>query len=168
MALVSSTTPANPSLFHHTMFAPFWAAEIENNSERIQGIKNIQMRYENQLSAIRSATSARRIMINDTWEFNKSGDPEAPQRFMIWYPLQPAHQTLSDLADKVPSMKEQVAIASIITDFRGLYKCHNLWLAARKSPNQLYLDYLTRKTIEQGQAKERSGWHMSGAVKDCI
>ncbi|KAF4505248.1 hypothetical protein G6O67_007217 [Ophiocordyceps sinensis] len=136
-------------IYHHTMFARFWASEVERNAPRTRRLRN-----ESQLINIKRAVSARRIMMNDFDEFANGWPPGAPMPFMIWWPRRPCDSTLWYLAEKVPQMREQIAIASIICDYPGLYKKVDappsslLWLAARLTPNTDYLKDIEAKAAE--------------------
>ena len=141
-------------IYHHTMFARFWALEIERNSPRIQRLSATKIAV---VYSIKTAVSARRIMINDTQEFDRGWDTSThPEPFLIWWPLRPSFETLHALLDKAPSMKTQVAIAAIMIDDHMFYKFIDhpphpyLWLAAQNSPNPYYRQDLERKAAEQG------------------
>ncbi|WEW61066.1 hypothetical protein PRK78_006555 [Emydomyces testavorans] len=137
-------------IYHHTMFARFWLAEIEKNSLRVQ-------RLERQtLACIRSAISARRIMINDTQEFHNGWPEDVKEPNLIWWPLKPREDTLRELAERAPTMKRTAAIACIFCDYNWLYQSLNcrpddkLVLAARNSRNPFYLQDLERRATEEG------------------
>lgn len=96
-------------------------------------------------------------------EFDNGWPPGAPMPFMIWWPRRPREWTLDELAEKVPQMREQVAIASVICDYPGLYKKLNakptsyLWLSAKLSPNSFYLKDIEARAAEQNIKLEDSG-----------
>ncbi|ETS85223.1 hypothetical protein PFICI_03248 [Pestalotiopsis fici W106-1] len=141
-------------IYHHTMFARWWASQIADGTPRVKALQDSGWTY---LARIRAAISARRIMLNDPQEFREDGWPAgAPQPFMIWWPLRPDHDMLGLLADKVPSMKTQVAVAAIYCDYEGLYKRLQpdpnwyLWTAAANSRNTFYRQDIEKRAEEQG------------------
>ncbi|KAI0538567.1 hypothetical protein GGR58DRAFT_292531 [Xylaria digitata] len=144
-------------IYHHTMYARWWANEITHNTPRAQAAANSDNNYIPHLNQIKMAISARRIMMNDPREFYDAGWPsDAPQPYFIWWPLRPDGMMLTMLAEKVPSMKEQAAIAAIFWDYEVEYKAINptpnghLWYAAEKSRNPFYCQDLRKRAAEQG------------------
>jgi hypothetical protein len=141
-------------VYHHTMFARWWAKQIADGTPRVKALQDSGFSY---LYRIRMAISARRIMLNDPQEFSICGwSAGAPQPFMIWWPLRPDHDMLRLLADKVPSMKKQVAVAAIYCDYQSLYTelqpdpHWHLWAAAANSRNAFYRQDLEKRAGEQG------------------
>lgn len=138
-------------IYHHTMYARWWADEIARNTPRVQVAAKADCRK------ISMAISARRIMLNDPREFYYDGWPrDAPQPYLIWWPLHPDRNMLQMLADKVPDMREQAAVAAIFCDYEDVYKalqptphCH-VWLAASRSNNGFYRKDIERRAKEQG------------------
>lgn len=136
-------------IYHHSMFARFWAGEVKRNAPRTRRLRN-----EAQLISIKRAVSARRIMMNDFDEFANGWPAGAPMPFMIWWPRRPCESTLWRLAERVPQMREQIAIASIICDYPDVYRHVDapptslLWLAAQIPPNKDYLKDIEAKAAE--------------------
>ncbi|KAI8224512.1 hypothetical protein K4K53_006573 [Colletotrichum sp. SAR 10_77] len=142
-------------IYHHTMFARWWAGEITQNTTRVQAIMNTETGHR-PLSMIQEAISARRIMINDPKEFVENGWPAgAPKPYLIWWPLRPTRDMLDLLAEKVPEMTEQVAVAAIYCDYHDVYRRlqpepnWRLCAAARDSHNPFYLQDLTKRATER-------------------
>ncbi|EFR03918.1 hypothetical protein MGYG_06917 [Nannizzia gypsea CBS 118893] len=143
-------------IYHHTMFARFWAAEIEQNSWRAQRVpgREIPPMRGGKYNSLRAAISARRIMINDIQEFYNGWPDDAPQPLLTWFPLKPSIYTLEELANRAPSMRQAVAIACIFCDYEELYKKIDippdldLKLAAAQSSNPFYLQDIKRKVAE--------------------
>ncbi|KAL0944939.1 uncharacterized protein CTRU02_202826 [Colletotrichum truncatum] len=141
-------------IYHHTMFARWWAEEITQDTPRAQAIKKTDMPHA-PLLAIKEAISARRIMINDPRDFLDGWPADTPQPYLIWWPLRPGQDILYTLAEKVPEMKAQVAAAAIYCDYVSLYKwiqptpSEHLCLAARLSPNPFYLEDLEKRAAAQ-------------------
>ncbi|KAI1174726.1 hypothetical protein F4777DRAFT_599215 [Nemania sp. FL0916] len=138
-------------IYHHTMFARWWAEEIAHNTPRVQAIS------EDGRRKIRMAVSARRIMLNDPREFYYNGwPPGAPQPYLIWWPLRPMAMMLTMLVDKVPEMREQAAVAAIFCDYESEYKAlrptpnDHIWFAATQSHNPFYREDVERRAKEQG------------------
>ncbi|KAI1110892.1 hypothetical protein F5Y14DRAFT_427428 [Nemania sp. NC0429] len=138
-------------IYHHTTYARWWADEIARSTPRVQAADEADRRK------ISMAISARRIMLNDPREFYYDGWPrDAPQPYLIWWPLRPDRNMLQMLVDKVPAMREQAAVGAIFCDYEDVYKalqpiphCH-VWLAATKSGNAFYREDIERRAKEQG------------------
>ncbi|KAI0414275.1 hypothetical protein F5X98DRAFT_377875 [Xylaria grammica] len=144
-------------IYHHTMYARWWADEIQRNTLRAQTVAKSDRVHGTPLEMIKMAISARRIMVNDPREFLDAGwPPSAPQPYLIWWPLRPEGAMLTLLAEKVPSMKEQAGMAAIICDYESSYSTiqptpnANLWLVAERSANPFYCQDLKRRAAEQG------------------
>ncbi|KAJ9637132.1 hypothetical protein H2199_007418 [Coniosporium tulheliwenetii] len=76
--------------------------------------------------------------------------------YCIWYPAVADWQTYVGLARRKPSMKQSVARACIVADYKTVYDELNaepdssLIAEARDSPNPHYLRDLERKAAERG------------------
>ncbi|KAM0233762.1 hypothetical protein ACHAP5_010317 [Fusarium lateritium] len=134
-------------IYHHTSFARWWSEEINTNSPRARVLNQLT------LGMIRSAISARRIMINDVQEFS-NGWSAGPKPFLIWWPLKPDRTTIDELAEMVPEMREQAAIACIKCGYdeklSGIKPKPTpaLWLAATQSPNPSYRKWLEDRLMD--------------------
>jgi hypothetical protein len=144
-------------IYHHTMFARWWAEEIAQNTPRAQAVAAIDGRHLSYLDKIKMAISARRIMLNDPREFFDDGWPaRAPQPYLIWWPLRPDRNMLQMLVEKVPEMAEQVAVAAVFCNYEDIYKSlkptphWNLWMAASQASNPFYRQDLETRAAEQG------------------
>ncbi|KAI1419718.1 hypothetical protein F5Y12DRAFT_776503 [Xylaria sp. FL1777] len=161
-------------IYHHTMYARWWANQIAQNTLRAQTAAETDRKYVSHLDKIKMAISARRIMLNDPREFYDAGWPsDAPQPYFIWWPLRPNHNMLELLAVKVPSMKEQAAVAAIFCDYEDSYRAMeptpdgHLWLAALKSGNPFYREDLEKRAAEQGINLE-SGLSSQDPIVYCL
>ncbi|RWA14465.1 hypothetical protein EKO27_g676 [Xylaria grammica] len=77
-------------IYHHTMYARWWADEIQHNTLRAQTVAKSDRVHGTPLEMIKMAIPARRIMVNDPREFLDAGwPPSAPQPYLIWWPLRP-------------------------------------------------------------------------------
>ncbi|RMJ19171.1 hypothetical protein CDV36_001182 [Fusarium kuroshium] len=136
-------------IYHHGMFARWWHEEIVTDSPRVKALN------WGVVAKIREAISARRIMTNDHQEF-QDGWKGGPMPFMIWWPLRPDEMTLELLKDKVPEMREQVAVACIMCDYWGCFNSMKpkptaaMWLAAEQSVEPFYRKYIEEKIVELG------------------
>ncbi|KAJ6103108.1 hypothetical protein N7486_005535 [Penicillium sp. IBT 16267x] len=148
-------------IYHNTMFARWWADQIETNPQRIiRPGSTPDDNNKRDCDLIRTAINARRIMINDI-----SGLTDDPNHrpWMIWWPLKPHHNTLMELAIKCPSMKPQIAITCILSDDQALYEQlnprprPNLLQMAYRSENPFYLEDLKKREAEQGMEFEYLG-----------
>jgi hypothetical protein len=100
-------------IYHHTMYARWWAEQLESNEDRIA---SQDVRYHH--SFILQAINARRVRINDlALHIDMDHIPE-----MIWGPLKPSHHGLHDLLDRCPRMSHQIAMTYIICDYTELYR----------------------------------------------
>lgn len=133
-------------IYHNTSFARWWAYQLETNPERaILPGKSLHEGNERERRQIRSAINARMIMNNDISGIDDDSD-SLP--WVIWLPVKPSENTLIDLVRKCPSMSHQVAITSIICDYKSIFQCLkppytlSLYVAARRSENPFYLQYL--------------------------
>lgn len=140
-------------IYHSTMFARWWADQLETNNRRIRRSDYPLSDRSEVIDDIRTAINARRIMSNDISGF-ADGEPYLP--FLIWWPAKPASYSLSTLAKKCPSMKKQIAIACIHCDYEFLYSqldvkpSYHIWVAARDSPNPVYRADVEKRAAEKG------------------
>ncbi|KAJ5375876.1 hypothetical protein N7517_007882 [Penicillium concentricum] len=117
-------------IYHSTTFARWWAYQLETNPGRaILPGKLLSQGNERECREIRTAINARMIMNNDISGIDDDSDCLP---WVIWGPVKPSANTLADLVRKCPSMGHQVAITCIIS----------LYVAARRSENPFYLQYL--------------------------
>ncbi|KAI0424369.1 hypothetical protein F5Y09DRAFT_324560 [Xylaria sp. FL1042] len=143
-------------IYHHTMFARWWDEEITGNTPRAQAAAKTNFGHKSHLEKIKKAISARRIMLNDSRQFNEGWEEGEPQPYLIWWPLRPTPETLAELAEKVPGMREQAAVAGICCDYEDVYRSIQpipndvLWFAALKSSNPFYRRDIERRAIEKG------------------
>ncbi|KAJ5586660.1 hypothetical protein VI817_008128 [Penicillium citrinum] len=133
-------------IYHNTSFARWWAYQLETNPGRaILPGKLLHEGNEQERRQIRTAINARMIMNNDISGIDDDSD-SLP--WVIWLPVKPSENTLIDLVRKCPSMSHQVAITSIICDYKSIFQCLkppytlSLYVAARRSENPFYLQYL--------------------------
>ncbi|KAI0805669.1 hypothetical protein GGR55DRAFT_654529 [Xylaria sp. FL0064] len=140
-------------IYHHTMFACWWAAEIQRNTPRAQNAAKTKLGNKSYLDKIKRAISARRIMVNDLRQFDQGWKEGEPQPYFIWWPLKPTSATVARLAQKVPTMQEQAAVAAICCNYEDVYRDIQpvpndvLWFAALKSGNLFYRQDLERKAM---------------------
>ncbi|CAG8956744.1 hypothetical protein HYFRA_00012288 [Hymenoscyphus fraxineus] len=130
-------------IYHHTMFARWWMDELKSNPGKLKKSPKGAERE------IKTAINARRIMNNDI-----SGTFESDEiPFCIWWPLLPRSGALEDLAKKCPAMKESIAIACILGDYKYLYPMvmedikpsWYLWKAAQHQPEPFYAEDLKKR-----------------------
>jgi hypothetical protein len=103
---------------------------------------------------LKTAINARRVMINDIRGLTNDAS-HLP--YLIWWPLKPRPSCLVQLAKQCPKMIQQIAVACILCDYDSVYrslsrvKPHwHLWLAAKRSPNPIYLANLEQRAREIG------------------
>ncbi len=163
-------------VYHHTMFARWWAAELDERAS--PRARNLASGQPAAVRRIRRAIAARRIMINDTQEFERGGggggsDAEEPPEDvppLFWWPARPRDRTLLFLSEHVPPLSQQtssppssshmtdqqIAAACIACDYEWLYRHLRptpsplLRLAAENSPNPFYLEDLRKRAGELG------------------
>lgn len=141
-------------IYHHTTFAR-WA-----------GITLSQDDYSD--VQIKQAVIARHIMCNDISLAVAAHEHLLP--YLIWYPLIPTQQTLSELARRVPVMTPQIAHACVYADYRNTYDeldifpTRALWLQAKKSDNAYYARDLERRAVLWGINLEEC--NMSNSYED--
>ncbi|XHG05794.1 hypothetical protein AWENTII_009007 [Aspergillus wentii] len=137
-------------IYHHTMFARWWADQLETNPRRLI-LSGKPSSDQDLIWRISTAINARRIMINDITGFNNDTN-YLP--YLIWWPLKPDRNSLSKLAEDCPKMKEQIAIACIFCDYEWQYRKldanSNMRLAAQNCSNPFYLADVERRAAEQG------------------
>jgi hypothetical protein len=133
-------------IYHSTSFARWWAYQLETNPGRaILPGKLLSQGNERECREIRTAINARRIMNNDITGLDDDSDCLP---WVIWGPVKPSQNTLADLVRKCPSMGHQVAITCIICDYESIFRLlkppytKSLYVAARRSENPFYLQYL--------------------------
>lgn len=133
-------------IYHSTSFARWWAYQLETNPGRtILPGKLLGQGNEQECREIRTAINARMIMNNDISGIDNDSDCLP---WVIWGPLKPSENTLIDLVRKCPSMGHQIAITCIICDYGTIFRClkppytNSLYVAARRSENPFYLQYL--------------------------
>ncbi|KAJ5908622.1 hypothetical protein N7495_001304 [Penicillium taxi] len=133
-------------IYHSTTFARWWAYQLETNPGRaILPGKLLSQGNELECRGIRTAINARMIMNNDISGINDDSDCLP---WVIWGPVKPSENTLADLVRKCPSMGHQVAITCIICDYDSIFRSlkppytRSLYVAARRSENPFYLQYL--------------------------
>lgn len=137
-------------IYHDTLFARFWKAEIGTAAQRTQRLS------KDQLNGIKRAISARRIMSGDTQEFDNGWMTGEPLPFMLWWPLKPDSSVLFHLADIAPEMHHAIAIAAIILGHYELYEylkyepTYLIWRAAKRSPDPRILRDVEAIVAEQG------------------
>ncbi|KAJ5412945.1 hypothetical protein N7465_005250 [Penicillium sp. CMV-2018d] len=148
-------------IHHNTMFARWWADQIETNPGRII-LPGVPLASDNgrECDMIRTAINARRVMTNDIAGF--SNDSKCLP-WMIWWPLKPHQNTLRSLASKCSYMLPQIAITCVLCDYQSLYERINptprksLLEVARRSENPFYLQDLEKRATEQGLEWEYLG-----------
>lgn len=152
-------------IYHHTMFARWWADQLTCNRERIRTRDSHQA-----LSYIGEAINARRIMISDTSGFT---DETEDLPYMIWWPLRPTERALGILAEWCPKMKHQIAIACVFCGYESLYRKlrvkphHHIWLAANRSPNTFYKEDLKARAKDLGfDVTEEERYHSWTGASD--
>ena len=118
---------------------------------------------------IKKAINARRIMVNDLTAIDENTvEYEIP--YLIWWPLKPQPSTLSALWRKRPDMTEQIAIACIVCNYKGLYEIisptpsWHLHLAAEQSPTAFYLEDLKKRAAEQGISIADREYELDGST----
>lgn len=127
-------------IYHNTTFAKWWSLEIKSCTTTRSYLFNIG-----------AAVNARFIMNNDL-----SRVFDLAQPYMIWYPLWPQRETLTELAEMEPAMRLQVAHACIVADYRHEYDLLQirphwiLWREAHNSHNPYYKEDLERRAAELG------------------
>jgi hypothetical protein len=133
-------------IYHSTTFARWWAYQLETNPGRaILPGKLLSQGNERECREIRTAINARMIMNNDISGIDDDSDCLP---WVIWGPVKPSENTLGDLVRKCPSMRHQTAITCIICDYESIFRClkppytKSLYVAARRSENPFYLQYL--------------------------
>ncbi|KAL4810944.1 hypothetical protein BDV18DRAFT_3782 [Aspergillus unguis] len=133
-------------IYHSTTFARWWAYQLETNPGRaILPGKLLSQGNEQECREIRTAINARMIMNNNISGINDDSDCLP---WVIWEPVKPPRNTLIDLVRKCPSMGHQVAITCIICDYDTIFQSLKppytsaLYVAARRSENPFYLQYL--------------------------
>ncbi|KAJ5709652.1 hypothetical protein N7493_009943 [Penicillium malachiteum] len=134
-------------IYHSTTFARWWAYQLETNPGRaILSGKLLSQGNEQECREIRTAINARVVMNNDISGIDDDSDCLP---WVIWGPVKPFAITLGDLVRKCPSMGHQVAIACIICDYESIFQSlkpppytEPLYVAARRSENPFYLQYL--------------------------
>ncbi|EON69336.1 hypothetical protein W97_08596 [Coniosporium apollinis CBS 100218] len=125
-------------VYHNTMFAKWWSLQPTIDDYRIQCAINARFIMNNDLSRISPDTR----------------DSVLP--YCIWYPAVADWRTYMELARRKPSMKQSVARACIVADYKTVYDGLNaepdssLMAEARDSPNPHYLRDLERKAAERG------------------
>ncbi|KAJ5560126.1 hypothetical protein N7513_002525 [Penicillium frequentans] len=135
-------------IYHSTSFARWWAYQLETNPGRaILPGKLLGQGNERECREIRTAIHARMIMNNDISGIDNDSDCLP---WVIWGPVKPPKNTLIDLVRKCPSMGHQVAITCIICDYESIFRLlkppytESLYVAARRSENPFYLQYLEK------------------------
>ncbi|KAJ5212101.1 uncharacterized protein N7498_003747 [Penicillium cinerascens] len=133
-------------IHHSTMFAKWWAYQMETNPERaIIPDKLLSEGNKHESRKIRTAITARKIMSNEVGGLEDSSDCLP---WMIWWPVMPHYNTCYELAKKCPSMRLQVAITCVLCDYETIFKHLKppprkaLFAAAKRSDNPFYLQYL--------------------------
>ncbi|ODM21536.1 hypothetical protein SI65_02380 [Aspergillus cristatus] len=153
-------------IYHHTMFARWWADQLEINSQRLNSLSRQETWWR-----IKMAINARRVMTNDITGFN---DQMEHKPWMIWWPLKPSHSTLRELARICPSMGQQIAIASILSDDQSTYMGLNakptyyMWLAAEQSTNAFYCADLVKRGAQMGIDPTNGRWNWDGEADATI
>ncbi|RJE19722.1 hypothetical protein PHISCL_07935 [Aspergillus sclerotialis] len=149
-------------IFHHTMFARWWADQLTWNKGRIRTRDSTEA-----IRHISEAVNARRVMINDISGLTDES-PYLP--YMIWWPLRPTKTTLQTLAKQCPRMTHQIAITCVLSDYGRLYRelCvkphYHIWLAARRSPNPFYRQDLETRSADLGFDVTYPACHWTGAT----
>ncbi|OQD85395.1 hypothetical protein PENANT_c010G02611 [Penicillium antarcticum] len=135
-------------VYHSTTFARWWAYQLETNPRRaILPGKLLSQGNERECREIRTAINARMIMNNDISGIDDDSDCLP---WVIWGPVKPSANTLADLVRKCPSMGHQVAITCIMCDYGSIFRSlkppytRSLYVAARRSENPFYLQYLEK------------------------
>ncbi len=133
-------------IYHNTMFARWWFEELQLQKPHVQN--------EITQSNIMRAVMARFIMIDDLSRIND----ETPDKYLpytIYYPCVAAAATYKELARRKPAMKEQIARACIIGNYRWVFDdldvepTYFLLREARDSPHRCYLETLERVMEER-------------------
>ncbi|KAJ5288016.1 hypothetical protein N7478_003702 [Penicillium angulare] len=142
-------------IYHSTAFARWWAYQLETNPGRaILPGKTLIEGNTRECKEIRTAINARMIMNNDISGIENDSDCLP---WLIWLPVKPSEATLLDLARKCPSMGHQIAITCVICDYKSIFRSlkppytEPLYVAARRSENPFYLQYLEERMKERGK-----------------
>ncbi|KAK8061573.1 hypothetical protein PG994_007939 [Apiospora phragmitis] len=160
-------------IYHHTMFARWWADQIMRNTPRAQTTdKRIPEGHKwTYLDWIKQVIMARRVMVNafedkEIEEIEARGWPEGvPCLDFLWWPHRPHEAILSLLADNDEDMQETAAIAAVMCDYKDLYMklkprvggtaIYRLLAAGYVSSNPFYREDL-----------EKQGERLGGMVED--
>ncbi|KAJ5686563.1 hypothetical protein N7536_009182 [Penicillium majusculum] len=133
-------------IYHSTTFARWWAYQLETNPRRaILPGKLLGQGNEWECREIRTAINARMIMNNDISGVDDDSDCLP---WVIWGPVKPSENTLTDLVRKCPSMGHQIAVTCITCDYESIFRSlkppytKSLYVAARRSENPFYRQYL--------------------------
>ena len=144
---------------NNTMFGRWWAGEIESKTMILE---------KGEVSQIKSAINARRIMNNDISTMSEDMDSaEIPYR--IWWPLRPKSETLFGLARKCPVMVQQIVITAIVCNYKIVYDNFigdippgsHLSIAAKQSESSYYFEDLKRRQEAEdakGDGRRTSCW----------
>ncbi|KAJ9615590.1 hypothetical protein H2200_001665 [Cladophialophora chaetospira] len=139
-------------IYHNTMFARWWLTQLE--------LEEVPATHQR----IMRAVMARFIMTNDLSRINDR-TPAWYLPYTIYYPCLADSDTYKELARRKSAMKEQVARACIIANYRSVFDALDveptdfLLREARDSPYGYYLETLQHKMQERGLAlTPRYGW----------
>ncbi|KAJ5518668.1 hypothetical protein N7453_001090 [Penicillium expansum] len=107
-------------IYHSTTFARWWAYQLETNPGRaILPGKLLGQGNERECREIRTAINARMIMNNDISGIDDDSDCLP---WVIWGPVKPSENTLTDLVRKCPSMGHQIAVTCITCDYESIFR----------------------------------------------
>lgn len=104
-------------IHHSAAFARFWSGELASGLAKRCSKGYYPDLYE--IGNIECAINARYIMSNDIARIATARKTSLP--YMIWYPHRPRWQTLREIARLQPTMKQAVAHACIVCDYRSLW-----------------------------------------------
>ncbi|KAJ5219932.1 hypothetical protein N7468_009136 [Penicillium chermesinum] len=146
-------------IHHSTMFAGWWAYQMEINPERaIIPDKLVSDGNKHESRMIRTAITARKIMSNEVGGIEDGSDCLP---WMIWWPVMPHYSTCYELAKKCPSMRLQVAITCVLGDYEAIFRQleppprEALFAAAKRSSNPFYLQYLEESAAKTNVESEK-------------
>ncbi|KAI4591787.1 hypothetical protein KJ359_012591 [Pestalotiopsis sp. 9143b] len=138
-------------IHHSAAFARFWSGELVSGLAERCSKGYYPDIYE--IGNIECAINARYIMSND---LARIATAKTSLPYMIWYPHRPRWQTLREVARLQPAMKQAVAHACIVCDYRSLWDELRpdphpvLYREAKQSPEPHYAADLEARAKDLG------------------